>query len=478
MKTVKIKSFITKGIEAIPVEVSVSIADGIGIHLVGIQDIFVKEILLRSTTALMSLGYRFPGRKIVIDIKAADGKPVTCHASNLDLPVAVGILAASGQWKDSAEHLNDFAIVGELGLDGCVRPVASELTMALASKRIILPSANAAYLAHKPGVEDRGKVYAASNLNDVRVIVASPEEHDALDIVSNRKGKAIQEDNADTAFIDGATNARRALLIAAAGGHDINLTVKSNRYLTRCLHSILPRMTENQYIETEKVYEAKGQHLPDTVMPPLREPAYISTLVTMVGGGANVEPGEVSLANNGLLILNDVAGWSKPMLETLRRVREDGYVKISRLNGTVQFPANFLLAGATLPDEKFKEKTEGLFDISYAVGDFTISRTPVGTSSETLRKRVEKARAIQAKRYADEAFETNSCLKGETLDRYCDLSTAAKEFIKKIPAPPEFDNAGNVSRLKRVARTIADLDGEKQVSQAHLLEALNFIAMF
>lgn len=477
MKTVKIKSFITKGIEAIPVEVSVSIADGIGIHLVGVQDIFVKEILLRSVTALQALGYSVPGRKIIINVKAADGLPVTVCASNLDLAVAVGILAASGQWKESIEHLSDFAVVGELGLDGNVRPVMGELAMTLASDRIILPYQNAVGLAHKPGVEDRGRVYAVKTLNDIKEILGFPERYDALDAAPEKTGKQTQEDDADTAFIDSSSDARSALLVAAAGGHSINLVAFGGRYLTKCLHSILPRLTEKQYIDTEKVYETSGMHLPDMITPPMCVATSNSSLSVMVGGGANVKPGEVSLANGGLLVLRDLADWPKATLETIHRVKEDGFVKLARLRSTVQFPAEFLLAGAVHPGEKFKEKAEDIFDISYPVNNFSISKTPVGESSKDLRKRVEKARAIQAKRYRNENFKTNSGLKGGLLDKYINLSDDAKELMKNLPAPPEFNNVGNVSRLKRVARTFADLDGDKEVEKVHILKALNLITM-
>ena len=196
METVKVKSYITKGIKAVPVEVSVSVSDGLGILMVGLQDSSVKEVLLRTTTALMSLGYRVPGKKIVIVIKSSDNLPVTCCASNLDLPVAVGILAASDQWKE-IENLSDIAIVGELGLDGTVREVRSEYTIALAADKVIIPKVNAARLADKPGVLDQHKVYVASNINDALYALKTPDAFDINNVNLHDNDERTEPDKAD-----------------------------------------------------------------------------------------------------------------------------------------------------------------------------------------------------------------------------------------------------------------------------------------
>ena len=496
METVKIKSYITKGIKAVPVEVFVSVTDGIGIHLVGLQDSSVKEVLLRTTTALMSLGYRVPGKKIVIVIKSSDNLPVTCCASNLDLPVAVGILAASGQWKE-IENLSDIAIVGELGLDGTVREVRSEYTIALAADKVIIPKVNAARLADKPGVLDQHKVYVASNINDALYALKTPDAFDINNVNLHDNDEQTEPDKADFKYVSGADLTRRALEIAAAGGHSINLIGGYERaYLIRCLRSILPPMSEEEYIETEKIMEAQWVNTSGKSERPIQYALLGAGMMTaLVGGGPEIKPGEVSLAHNGILVLDEFNYWPDNLLKALKPIVEDRKVRISRLREAIEYPANFILVGKSWPchcgghrsecrcseaerevfAETIANKGRNLFDVTHWVGPFRVFPEAVGVDSATIRKRVIKARRMQAKRLAGTGIEVNGKLNDKLTEKFCILPDEIQRNLEvRLVAETQENINERLARVKRVARTIADLDESENIDATHVLEALSY----
>ena len=495
MKTTTIKSFVTKGIRAVPVTVSVSVTDGIGIHLVGVQDASVKEILLRVCTALQALGYHVPGKKIVIDIKEADGRFVTTDASNLDLPVAIGILAASEQVSVAKKRLEEYAIVGELGLNGSVRAIRGAYGIATAADKVILPQDNGRGLKGKPGVYGANKVYLVSNIEEVLHVFRDPIMFD-LDIVPLKDAERKVEISTavDLAFLRGNEAVRRALEIAAAGGHDIRITGNGGTdFLVKCLYSLLPPMTEKEATETTTIYQARGTNCIAPDGRPLRIPDMGTSVPALIGGGGRaVLPGEVTLAHNGVLFLRELGDWPKSLSLCLRGVRNDRKVTVSRLSEKFEFPADFLLMGTahTCPCGRGEEKctctasqkkvyrevvdkvSEGLFDMYCRVEGVDISPVRVSESGEAVKARVAAARKIQERRFADTDIKTNADMTPVEFNTYGHLSEEGRTALQRFtdyPSHPEF-----ALSVMRVARTIADLDGSETIKAEHIAEAAGY----
>lgn len=498
MKTVTVKSFITKGINAIPVTITTSVTDGIGIHIVGVQDISVKEILLRVCTALESAGYKVPGKKIVVDIRPADNKMVTDCASNLDLPVAISIIAASEQKLIATKHFQEYALVGELGLNGDIREVKSEYTISLAADKIIIPLVNAARLRHMPGIEDQHKVFVASNLEEAFHIFRDPEMFDINNAPLHDNQDKPEKNDADFKYVQGGHNIRRALEIAAAGGHSINLIGGENvNYLIKCFHSILPAMSREEFIEKEKIYEAAWKQTDGLPVRPVRMPHYNSSIIPIIGGGFKTMPGEVSLAHNGILVLDEFNEWPQTVIEAIRTVKSAGVVKISRLNSAIEYPAKFILVGKSKAcpcgkplykctcDARTREnalrslsdKSKGLFDITHWVGEMSIQTEQINVSSEEIRIRVERARKIQTERYEGTDIRTNADLKPSQIKLFCKMSDANEKELQRLTSAPGHFGPECIARIKKVARTIADLDDSENIESTHIIEALNYFPL-
>ena len=501
MTTITVKSFIPRGIEAVPVTITTSICEGIGIHLVGsLQDISVKEVLLRVCTALEAIGHHIPGKKIIIHIKTADGEMITSGASGLDLPVAVSILAASGQADLTQEQLDGYALAGELGLDASLREIKGEYAMCLAAERIILPKENAARLQDKPGVQGLGKVFLASRLDEALRIPVEPDGHNIDNLLLHRNDEREEETGPlpDFKYVTGPDNSRRALLIAAAGGHGIVLRGGQNtNYLIRCLHSILPAMTPEEAVETEKIHEACWKHTPATPARPLRTVCPGTSIVELLGGGPDIQPGEASLAHNGILVMRNLTDWAKVVFEALWPVHREGRVRISRLHKRIEYPARFIPVGTEkrcpcgqpvqkctcTPDQiirfnrRVAEYASEVFDMSHTVGPFVISDKPVSVSSEEIRRRVEAARDIQRKRYAAEGIRTNAELQNDLLQKYCPLPKDTETGLRGIIRKYGHDGRVFAESLRRVSRTIADLEGDTDIEAVHVQEALCFITL-
>lgn len=492
MSTIKINTYISRSLNPVKTYTEVSIQPGIGIHLVGVQDIAVKEILLRVCTALQSLGYRIPGKKIVINIKTEDGLPVESDASNLDLAVAIGILAASGQISITQEQLDRFALVGEVGLDASLREIRNAYCIALRDGNVILPKDNAVKIYNNPGITGRHNVFVASNISDIPGIIAEPEKY-AIENLDVRQ-KPVPEQDCEEFFRELDSNTRRALEICAAGGHNINLTCREDSdNLIKCIHALLPTMNKEEAIEVGKIYDRTNK--PFVPVRPVRLPFSGSTLPSIIGGGAHtILPGEVSLAHNGILVLKDLDEWPSSVLCALRGVKDDRKVTISRLRQRTEYPANFLLVGTMKPcpcgrnekdctcTQRQKEnytnnvldKTVGLFDIFCKAG-YSKKDDISNVALKDIRERVVKAREIQAERYKSEgiSIKTNGELLGSLIDKYCN-SPATGKALENIKICNKSLSAGALNRVKRVARTIADLEGEKVIQARHVLEAITF----
>lgn len=496
------------GINAVPVTVEVDMASGIGIHLVGLADAAVKESLLRTVTALHSMGFRIPGKKIVINLAPAD---MHKNGSGYDVPIAVGMIAASGQRK--LPLADRFIIMGELGLDGSIRDVPGALPMAeLAYKEgfrgCILPLKSSFESAEYGNIE----IYGVDTLSDVLRILSG--EEDCRDLLAScRIAKTVRENPAgksgsdimDFSEIIGQKEAKRGIEIAAAGGHNVMLigppgSGKSS--MAKAMAGILPPMTAAESLQTSKIYSVAGKGSPaEGLMKqrPFRSPHYSVSAAAMIGGGSdNIRPGEISLAHNGILFLDEFCEAPKKVLEALRAPMEDRKVTISRLRAKIEYPSDFTLVAATNPCPCGYYGEEGrcsctpsrrLAYISKLSGpimdriDIQLWVHPVDAkklverkkeeSSAEIASRVRQARDIQRERFAEEGIFCNAGMNSRMLDRYCPLDAGCKKLMEKLIGQMGL-SARACSRIIRIARTIADIGGAKDINERHISEAASY----
>ena len=445
------------GIQAVPVTVEVDVSSGIGIHLVGLADIAVKESLLRTMTALQSIGFRIPGKKIVINLAPAD---VRKNGSGYDLPIALGIIAASGQ--SELPLLSKYMIMGELGLDASVRPIQGALLIAeFAAEQglegCIFPVESALEAADINGI----KVFGVKNLEEVINILENNIGAEGL-LVTERETTARQmhgsennKDYMDFADIVGQESAKRGLEIAASGGHNaimIGPPGSGKTSLAKALIGILPPMQLDESIITSKIYSVAGLRKANYGLMkerPFRAPHYSASLAAMIGGGNGdcIMPGEVSLAQNGVLFLDEFAQMPRSVTEALRSPLEDRTVVISRLRSKVEFPASFMLVAASNPCPCGYYGVRGRCSCSPTqrqsyIGklsgpimdriDIQLSLQPVppenlvhrarGESSDVVAMRVAMARRIQEVRFRNSCVNTNAEMSSEMIRIFCRLS--------------------------------------------------------
>lgn len=456
------------GIDAAPVTVEAQMTPGIGIHLVGLADNAVKESLLRTVTAMQAKGYNIPNRKIVINLAPADLRK---HGSGYDLPIAMALIAASGQEELGSEE--DFVVAGELGLDGSVRSVPGAVAIAaLAAEKglaCILPSNDAPEAAAAfPGLQ----VYGVKDIADTLALLRG----EACDhLLAEPK-----EEDVDTAFdladVPCGDATRRALEIAAAGGHNIILTGKPGCLKERCiltLAGLLPDNDKDTVMQMRKAASACGRPYR---AHPLRTPHWSAPLAALLGGGGDdIRPGEVTLAHGGVLAMYDIHSLPRATAEALRVQLEDGEVTIARLRSKVTLPARFILAATADDDAGALARLNGNVMDHIDVQAYC-QAVPEGTAREdsaTIRERVKAARRIQEKRYEGTDIRCNSELRREDLEKYASLDDECRDIAEKI-----FSRLGLSARawshMLRMARTIADLAGERDIKPAHLAEAASF----
>ena len=501
------------GIQAEKVTVEVCVDRGIGIHLVGLADVAVKESLLRTTTALQALGYRIPGKRIVINLAPAD---IHKNGSGYDLPIAIGVIAASGQCE--LPYAGNYMMMGELGLDGSVREIPGGLPFAELSRQegfdgILLPLESAMEAAEIAAF----KVYAVRTLTDVTRILSGEPGEDLLvhntpeynEIVHGGK-RPSSRDIPDFADIIGQEGAKRGLEIAAAGAHNIMMigppgSGKSS--LAKALTGILPPMSREESLMTSKIFSIAGKgKLRYGLMNtrPFRAPHYSASLAAIIGGGAgdNITPGEISLAHNGVLFLDEAAQMPRSVSEALRGPVEDRKVTISRLKAKVEYPASFMLVMASNPCPcgywgsgdrctctpaqriAYLSRLSGpmmdRIDIQLSVpclaaGELIKLKASgiASESSEVVAARVAAARQIQIRRFKGEMIYSNAEMNNKQIERYCSLSAECSELLVQLMERTGLSMRAYF-RIIKVARTIADLAGQEEIRPEHISEAASY----
>ena len=495
------------GIDAVNVIVEVNISSGIGIHLVGLADAAVKESLLRTITALQSMGFKIPGKKIVINLAPAD---MHKKGSGYDVPIALGIIAASGQ-RD-LPLLEKFLIMGELGLDGGVRDIPGALPIVELADReglsgCILPLGSALEAMEYGSLD----VYGVESLEEVLRILSGQEDCSDL-LVRNRTDRQVctESETEDDSVMDfseiiGQEAAKRGLEIAAAGGHNailIGSPGSGKSSLAKAMAGILPPMSLEESLQTSKIYSVAGKgNLLGGLMKqrPFRAPHYSASLAALLGGGTdNIMPGEISLAHNGILFADEFCETPKKIMEALRGPMEDRKVTISRLKAKVEYPADFMLIAATNPcpcgyygdgDRCTCTPSKRLAYISKLSGPIMdridiqlfvsrvdarrlVNRKPA-ESTAVVAERVLKAREIQKARLTGEGIFCNAAMNNRQIEKYCPLSPECRSLLERIIEKMEL-SARACSRIIKLARTIADLAAEPDILPHHLSEAASY----
>ncbi|MBQ7856800.1 MAG: YifB family Mg chelatase-like AAA ATPase [Alistipes sp.] len=494
------------GIRAVKVTVEVNVAGGgLGLFLVGLPDNAVKESEQRIRSAFQNSDLRMTAKKVVVNLAPADLRK---EGSGFDLPIAVGILAATDQVPESCLH--DTMFVGELSLDGSVKAVRGALPLTIMAKeqglrRVVLASENVAEAAIVDGVEvigvDTLRTLTAY-LNGSQVLL--PATPTPL-FLTPQQESPYSEDFSD---VKGQPHIKRALEIAAAGGHNvlmIGAPGSGKTMLARRLPTILPPMTLEEAVECTKIHSVAGKLGGESGIlrsRPFRAPHHLTSQVALVGGGQSPQPGEVSLAHNGVLFLDELPEFGRNVLEVLRQPLEDKTITISRAKYSVEYPSNFTLVAAMnpCPCGYYNHPTKECTCQPYAIHryfsrisgplldriDMHIEVTPVGigemnseqreeTSAE-IRERVVRAREIQQRRFKEAGIYSNAMMNSRMLREFCPLEAPVRALLERAMERLNL-SARAYDRIIKVARTIADLEGAEQISVSHISEAINYRAL-
>lgn len=500
----KINGFGLQGIEGYEVQLEIDINNGMpGMEIVGLADTAVKESKERVRSAIKNSGFKLPPKKITVNLAPASIKK---EGSIYDLGIAIGMLYATEQI--TCQNLADYIFIGELSLDGHLRHINGLMPLLIAAqangfKKIIVPTANAKEAAFIDGVD----VFAFGTLNEVvdclegRMIVSPVEKCEVLFNI----GTKYKE---DFKYVRGQYVAKRALEIAAAGGHNVLMVGPpgaGKTMLAKCIPSILPDFTVQEALETTKIHSVAGvlnENDGLVFTRPFRSPHHTVSPIALTGGGSGARPGEMSLAHNGVLFLDELPEYPRSCLEILRQPLEDGVINISRAARTVEYPAQFMLVASMNPCPcgyfgsktrectctplqitKYLSKLSGplmdRIDLHISVDSVTyddLTGDSLAESSEKIRERVNAARKIQLERFSGTDVHCNAKMTAVMLKEFCKTDEASEKLLRQA-----FDklklSARAYTRILKVARTIADLAGEENITIKHISEALNYRSM-
>jgi len=500
---VKVFGAAVQGIHATLITIEVNVSRGIRFFLVGLPDASVKESHERIVSALEVNGLRFPRQQVVINMSPAD---IRKEGSAYDLPLAVGVLAASG--AISTDHLADSLMMGELSLDGNILPLKGALSIAVMAKEqgyrnLILPASNAREAAVVEGIS----VYGVENI--LQVVSFFSDENSMQPVKVDLEHLFLEERLSfeyDFSDVKGQESVKRALEVAATGGHNLIMIGppgSGKSMMARRLPSILPPFVLEEALETTKIHSVAGkmgQHLALMARRPFRSPHHTISDVAMVGGGSWPQPGEISLAHNGVLFLDELPEFNRNVLEVMRQPLEDRNIIISRARSCVEYPANFMLVAAMNPCpcgyhnhpekecvcnpgtiQRYLNRISGpLLDRI----DMQIEIVPVpfekmaatgeAEKSETIRQRVIRGREIQRERFKNSSgLYCNAQMSNKMLHRYAQPDETGLRLLKVAMEQLSL-SARAYSRILKVARTIADLAGSESVRSGHLAEAISY----
>ncbi len=505
----RIRSYCLFGIKAVPVSVEVDASQGLpGFTLVGLPDNAVRESRERVISAIRSVDKVVTGFRTTVNLSPAD---LRNEGSALDLPLAIGLLTATGEIE--IPELESLVFVGELSLDGQLKPIrgALSIAMSLSEKRkdiLVIPYANESEVSLVEGI----RYVCADSLKECIEKMESGAASNAVWAAGFRNQKRLSNtirDVPDFRNVVGMEGVKRALEVAAAGAHNFLLVGSPGAGKTlcaKCLPGILPEMTESEILETTRIHSCArtagdSEEFKPVMIRPFRTPHHSASMVSLVGGGTRLKPGEASLAHNGVLFLDELPEFNRSVLEALREPMEEGAISVSRASGTVTWPARFMMGAAMnpcpcgyamdpkrsctcLPEarKRYQEKISGplldRIDIQVSVPPIDASQFAKRTQAESsadIRKRVCSAREIQRKRFKGTRFKTNAEMSSEFAKESCKLSPATERFA--INAADRMNlSARGYYRLLKVGRTIADLRNVESVEIIDLSEALRYRA--